>query len=100
MAANSTSVGGLRGITGDTVELSDGIFECVFIRAVPPSQIAALMSAVINTDLSSKHIYMFKTKTMHIAAEAPLPFTLDGERGGEFSKLNISCLQQAITLIR
>jgi YegS/Rv2252/BmrU family lipid kinase len=99
MAANSTSVGGMKGITGDAVELADGLFECVFIRAVPPSQIAALMGAVINLDFSSPHIVSFKTKMLHISAEVPLPFTLDGERGGEFSEIDITCLKETITVL-
>jgi YegS/Rv2252/BmrU family lipid kinase len=99
MAANATSVGGMKGITGDDVSLSDGIFECVFVRAVPPSQIAQLISTVINHDFSSPYIYSFKTESLKIESETPLPFTLDGERGGEHDVLMIKCVKEAIPII-
>jgi YegS/Rv2252/BmrU family lipid kinase len=99
MAANATSVGGMKGVTGDNVSLADGIFECVFIRAVPPSQIAALINSVINLDFESPYILSFKTAKLTIKAETPLPFTLDGERGGEHDVLTIECIKEAISLI-
>ncbi|MDR0974322.1 MAG: diacylglycerol kinase family lipid kinase [Ruminococcus sp.] len=99
MAANATSVGGMKGVTGDNVSLVDGIFECVFVRAVPPSQIAALINTVINLDFDSPYIYSFKTAKLTIKSETPLPFTLDGERGGEHDILTIECIKEAISLI-
>jgi YegS/Rv2252/BmrU family lipid kinase len=99
MTANSTSVGGMRGITGEDVSLNDGLFECVFLRAVPSSQIAALINAVINHDFSSPFVYSFKAETVEISASEPLPFTLDGERGGEYPCVKISCVREAINII-
>jgi YegS/Rv2252/BmrU family lipid kinase len=103
MAANSTSVGGFKGVTGSDVSLSDGLFECVFVRAVPPSQIAALLSAVMNRDFDSEFLYHFKTSSLSIKSAdelgTPIPFTLDGESGGSFPFVQIECIKEGIEVI-
>ncbi|MDR0991709.1 MAG: YegS/Rv2252/BmrU family lipid kinase [Ruminococcus sp.] len=99
MAANSTSVGGIKGLTGNDVELDDGLFECVFVRAIPSSEIGQLASAIAEGEFKNKMFYTFKASELRISSESPLLWTLDGERGGDHSDVKISCLHRALTII-
>jgi YegS/Rv2252/BmrU family lipid kinase len=99
MAANSTSVGGIKGLTGDDVLLDDGLFECVFVRAIPGSEIGQLAAAIAEGEFKSKMFYTFKAAELRISSESPLFWTLDGERGGDHSDVRITCLKQAVTII-
>jgi YegS/Rv2252/BmrU family lipid kinase len=101
MIANSTSVGGIKGLTGDNVELDDGLFECVFVRSCPPSDTALLITALMNRDLSNKNLFLsFKAKDISIVFGELLPeWTLDGERGGTFNSVKILNENKAIHLI-
>jgi YegS/Rv2252/BmrU family lipid kinase len=99
MAANSTSVGGIKGLTGDDVQLDDGLFECVFVRAIPSSEIPQLAAAIAEGEFKNKMFYTFKASKLRIRSESPLNWTFDGEYGGEISDVKITCLHQAVTII-
>lgn len=101
MIANSKSVGGFKGITGEDVMLDDGIFEGVFIKL--PKNIIELQD-VINSllagDLQSDLIVSIPVSDLLVTSEEPLPWTIDGEYGGEFLESRISVDQGAFTIMR
>jgi YegS/Rv2252/BmrU family lipid kinase len=99
MAANSTSVGGFKGLTGDDVLLDDGLFECVFVRAVAASEIGKLASAIAEGEFKSAMFYTFKAAKLRVTSQTPLPWTLDGEKGGDIRDVKITCLKQAVAII-
>jgi YegS/Rv2252/BmrU family lipid kinase len=99
MAANSTSVAGIKGLAGNDVLLDDGLFECVFVRAVQANEIGKLASAIVEGEFKNAMFYTFKAAEVHITSESPLSWTLDGERGGECSDVKVTCLKQAVTII-
>jgi YegS/Rv2252/BmrU family lipid kinase len=98
MAANSTSVAGIKGLTNDVL-LDDGLFEGVFVRAVPPSQIGKLASAIAEGEFKSAMFYTFKAAEVKITSEVPLPWTIDGERGGQHCGIKMTCLRQAVAIV-
>ena len=100
MVTNSTSAGGFKNITGKNVQLDDGLFEVTLIRmpgnALELSEIiASLTNMIDNTD----QIYTFKTDCIRITAEEELPWTLDGEYGGNPKEVVIRNEKRAVQIM-
>lgn len=100
MITNSTSVGGFKGMTGKDVLLDDGVFEVTLIKKPKnPMElneiIASLMNLVDDTDM----IYSFKSSEIKFTSGKEIPWTLDGEFGGNHTELRIQNLKQAIDII-
>ena len=99
MITNSRSVGGFKNLTGKNVDMNDGLFEVTLIaHPKNPLQlqeiITALVMAADNTDL----IYSFKTKKLTIESDEEVPWTLDGEFGGDHSYVDIENRHKALNL--
>ena len=100
MITNSTSVGGFKGMTGKDVLLDDGVFEVTLIKKPKnPMElneiIASLMNLVDDTDM----IYSFKSSEIKFTSGKEIPWTLDGEFGGNHTELRIQNLKQAIGIM-
>ena len=101
MVTNSSSVGGFKGITGKDVLLDDGLFEGVFIKA-PQNvlDIQTIINDLLHVNIKSKHIFFLPVKEMSLVSRETISWTLDGEYGGKFKKVQIKNLKKAIPLIR
>lgn len=99
MVTNSLSVGGFKGMTGDDVALNDGLFEIMLIKtphnAVELNEIIAVLTK-LRTE--SDMIYTFKTDELFISPYQTIPWTLDGEFGGEQTQIRLKNLRQALTI--
>ena len=100
MITNSVSVGGFKNLTGKNVQLDDGVFEVTLIKAPKnPLElneiIAALTSRKDNTDL----VYSFKTDHLKIYPDIVIPWTLDGEFGGEHKDVEIKNMHKALEIM-
>ncbi|MCR4690076.1 MAG: diacylglycerol kinase family lipid kinase [Lachnospiraceae bacterium] len=99
MVTNSVSVGGFQNITGSNVQLDDGLFEVTLIKK--PANVMEfneIMVSFVSGKIDTNLIYCFKTDHLEIESEVPLPWTLDGEFGGEHTKVSIKNKQQALTI--
>ena len=98
MVVNSYSVGGIKGITGKDVLLDDGIFEGIFIRK--PKSILDFQG-IIN-DLSkgnkNKDIISYPIKEISLKSSEFIPWSIDGEYGGEFKEVDIKIINKAISI--
>lgn len=99
MVTNSLSVGGFKGMTGKDVALNDGLFEVMLIKtpsnAVELNEIIAVLTKLrTESDL----IYTFKTDTLHISPYQTIPWTLDGEYGGDQTQIQLRNFCQALTI--
>ncbi len=83
MTSNSTSVGGFKGLGGTEVLLDDGVFE-VFLIKTPKtlSEFQITINALLKRELESKFFISFKTARVEFHSDGDLPWTLDGEFGG------------------
>ena len=101
MVANSNSVGGFKGITGKGVLLDDGLFEAIFIK-VPKNilDLQGIINDLLRGHLNSDHIYSFHVKDIQLTSDEPVPWTVDGEFGGELQTVNIKTFKQALPIIR
>lgn len=102
MASNTTSVGGFSHLLplGD-VDLVDGLFEVLLVRS--PHSLAELndiIQALLRQHLPDNGMVVC-LHTAHLRAESPtpLPWTLDGEYGGEHETVEISAIHNAFNLV-
>lgn len=100
MITNSNSVGGIKGVPWQNVELNDGLFEVMLVRT--PQSLAdwqEIITAVIMRDTSSDRIVMFKSRKLEIHTEKPVAWTLDGENGGEHTEVVVENLPHMLDIL-
>lgn len=100
MITNSVSVGGFKKLTGKNVLLDDGLFEVTLIRMPKnPVEWNEILSCLANLKDDSDLIYTFKTDCVKFLPEDVIPWTLDGEFGGEHKNVIIKNVHQALEIM-
>lgn len=104
MVTNSSSIGGMQGILGDNIELNDGLFEVTLIRRphnlIELNEILpALLDVGLLKNFESDMVERFKTKEVTFTTKSKLPWTLDGEFGGETTVATIQNLPKAMEIM-
>ncbi|MGN0554216.1 MAG: diacylglycerol/lipid kinase family protein [Oscillospiraceae bacterium] len=99
MICNSMSVGGFKGLGGKDVLMNDGVMEGLFIKN-PKNliELQQIINALLARNLESEYFYYFKTGKAVVSAEEEIPWTLDGEFGGNVTRAEISAKNKAICL--
>ena len=98
--SNSTSVAGMIKLDKRVVALSDGKFELLLVRA--PKNLAELnsiVSGLLNQDYNGSVMTIHQAAHVRFTFTEPVPWTRDGENGGEHSSVEIYNLHQAVELI-
>lgn len=99
MITNSHSVGGFRGITGQNVQLNDGLFEVTLIRRPSnPLELNNIILALVDKRVKSEHIYSLTAARIVVDAKEPLAWTLDGEFGGDHLRAVIENKKKALEI--
>lgn len=100
MITNSFSVAGFKIRGTKHVILDDGKFDCLFVKMPQNvSELQQIVSAYLSNDIEDSELYFeCKASKVTIECEEPIPWTLDGEFGGEFEKVTIYNDKQAIGL--
>lgn len=100
MITNSTSVGGFKGMTGKDVLLDDGVFEVTLIKKPKnPIELNEIVASLINLADDTNMIYSFKSSEIRIMAKDKVPWTLDGEFGGDHTEVTIRNICKAIEIV-
>ena len=100
MVTNSRSVGGFKSIIGTEVGLGDGVFEVTFIKR--PKNLLELnetLTALLLAEVDERYMYSFRTNRLEVEAEGEVPWTLDGEYGGDHKTAVIEDRKQALEFI-
>lgn len=100
MITNSVSVAGFSGITGQNVLFDDGEFEVTLIKS--PKKVEDLNEIILyltNFTNTSSMIYTYKAKKIRIVSEKEVPWTLDGEFGGNHTLVSIENRPKKINLL-
>lgn len=101
MIVSSNSVGGLRGITGADVKLDDGLHELILIKA--PKKIGDLTHAVNEVITrkfkGGKYLLYARVSEVHIEFDEPVPWSLDGEYGGQQTEVSIKVINKGINYL-
>lgn len=100
MISNSTSVGGFKGMTGKDVLLDDGMFEVTLIKMPRnPIELNEIIASLINLVDDTNMIYSFKTDEVAFTAAGEIPWTLDGEFGGDHAEVLVTNRKQSIEIM-
>lgn len=90
MISNSNSVAGFKGLNSASVSLNDGLFEVTLIKMPHnPVDLQMIINALLLGDTSSKHIYSFHTNRLTLKSDELVPWTLDGEFGGNLKEAEV-----------
>ena len=99
MITNSKSVGGFKSIIGKNVVFDDGVFEMTFIaRPKNTMELQEILAALLIEQIDTKYMYSFRSSRVVIESEEPVPWTLDGEFGGEHTRVEIRNNQRAVEI--
>ncbi len=100
MITNSKSVAGFKGLVKGDVQFDDGVYEVTFIkRPKNPLEIQEILGALLLEEINSNYMYSFRTKKLTIESEEMVPWTLDGEFGGEHDHIVIENNHKAVEII-
>lgn len=101
MITNSFSVGGFKNITRrNEVALNDGLFEVTLIKHPNnPIELNSILAALISEKIDTEYMYSFKADKLLIESDEEIAWTLDGEFGGNHTKITMENLKEAIDII-
>ncbi len=101
MVTNAVSVGGMKNLTGSSVALDDGRFEVTFVLTPQnPIMLGDIVTKLLKPgDSDSPYIYTSKADWVEVRCEEAVPWTLDGEFGGEHQEVAIQNLCRRITFV-
>ena len=95
--SNSTSVGGILSLSPDLVDMSDGKFELLLIRAPKDLfELGECVKALQQKTYNCAMITFVNTSEVTISAPEEMPWTLDGEQEEGHSQIEVACLEHAI----
>lgn len=100
MITNSTSVGGFKNMTGKDVKLDDGMFEVTLIHK--PKKIIELntiIASLTNLKDETDLIDSFRADSVKFYSEEEIPWTLDGEFGGDHKEVQIKDHCKAVDIM-
>jgi len=98
---NSTSVGGILTLDPKQVDMGDGLFEVLLIRAARNlSEITECIQAVQSQKYDCGMITFRSAKQIRIFADPAMPWTLDGEREEGHREVTVENIHRAIRIIK
>jgi len=99
--SNSTSVGGILTLDPKQVDMRDGKFELLLVRAPKDLiEISECIQALQKKTYNCAMITFLSTASLKITADPNMPWTLDGEREEGHDQINIQNLHLAIQLMK
>lgn len=98
--SNTTSLGGFFKLSPEKVKMDDGYFEFVLIKA--PDTLAEtrkLITGLLAESLNSEYVDLIYTPEIKIKLDSPMPWSLDGENGGEHKEIIIKNISNKINML-
>lgn len=98
---NSTSVGGILTLPPNRVDMGDGIFEVMLIRAPRNlNEITDCLLAVQTQEFNCGMITFRPAKTVKITADPFMAWTLDGEKADGYREITVENLHHAVKIVK
>lgn len=100
MTGNTHSVAGLKNIVPVGAEMNDGLLDGMFIRTpktIP--ELEQIQFALLKQKHDIPNILCVRSNRFEVRAGADVPWTLDGEFGGELAKAEISAKHRSIKIV-
>lgn len=99
--SNSTSVGGILTLSPDKVDMADGMFELLLIRAPKdPHELSECVRALQQKTYNCAMITFVNTDSVKVIAPEDMSWTLDGEHEPGHSQTEVRCLHKAIMVCK
>ena len=98
--SNSTCVGGVLTLSKDRVDMTDGLFELLLIRA--PKDLKELADCLVALQKQTYNCAMItfrSTPSAHVTAPEDMDWTLDGEMQKGMAQIDVQCLHQKLQLV-
>lgn len=100
MVTNSRSVGGFKGLVGPDVMFDDGEFEVMLIKTPKnPLELNELLGAIVMRQVNPKRMYCFRTGSVKFESMEEIPWTRDGEFGGNHDEVVVRNSRRALNLM-
>lgn len=100
MVTNSRSIGGFRNMVGKSIVFDDGEFEVTLIKTPKnPLALQEIIAALLIEQIDTKHMYTFKASSLKLESLEEIPWTLDGEFGGEHDEVLIENQRQKLKIM-
>lgn len=104
MITNSFSVGGFKtvlgNVTGKNVALNDGLFEVTLVkRPRNPIELNSILVALVSEKIDTEYMYCFKAKELVLESQTEVAWTLDGEFGGNHTRVELVDMHEAMDII-
>lgn len=101
MITNSFSVAGFKIRGAKHVILDDGKFDCLFVKAPKTvNELQQILTAVLYNNIEDNEMFFeCKANRVEIKSTTPIPWTLDGEYGGEKDSVCITNIKQAVGIV-
>ena len=97
---NSTSLGGILKLDSSVVDMQDGKFELLLVRAPKDIiELTACLQAVQTKKYNCKMMTFLNTGNLRIYAPEDMPWTIDGEKEEGHSVIDVENIQQAIGIM-
>ena len=98
---NSTSIGGILTLPPNRVDMGDGVFEVMLIRAPRNvNEIPECLLAVQNQSFNCGMITFRPARTVKITADPFMAWTLDGEKADGYQEITVENLHHAIRIVQ
>lgn len=98
---NSTSIGGILTLDPKMVDMGDGLFEVLLVRAAQNlEEVRECIRAVQSQQYSCSMITFRSARSIRIQASPDMPWTLDGEKEEGHEEILVENLHHALRLIQ
>ncbi len=98
--SNSTSVGGMVHFTEEMVGLGDGMSELVLVKdPITVDGYGDLVGSILSQTYESDKLVILHTKKAKFTFDRPVPWTRDGEAGGEWQSVELRNFHAPIEFI-
>ena len=99
MVYNSFSVGGMKNISGQNVELDDGKLNLMIVyRPDNAVDFSVMLADLVTKNPNSKFIANYEISDLIVESDSDIDWVLDGEYGGSHKKVHIQAIPQAMKI--
>ena len=98
---NSTSIGGIAKLDPSQVDMSDGLFEVLLVRAPKDlGEITECISAVQKQQYNCRMMTFCTASSLEVCTDGDVPWTLDGEKAEPQGTVTIQNVHHAFRLMK
>ncbi len=100
MVSNTNYLGGFKAEKAFKAKLNDGAFEVILIRRPKTLlEVQDLITHLVMQDFNTDIFRVFNASHVSFVSDFSVPWTLDGEFGGEESKIDVQVEKGAVTML-